>query len=432
MLMFNLLTTRRALFGLATALLIFRMGLSQEASVTKDFVGPVRIAKLLWKANPKNAASTLTKALETGFERSQVMDLKSALEPLGSAAVDVVGKSDVSDPRYAPSLVVMALLEHDALPELQSTLPKLINAQDHELVYRVWHLVDSAAAMKYFAQTIGNTHQDMGLSIALTRRALQADTIAATKILLQQWSAIPVELKLAAIEPMSSSAGAMGILADAVAEGVVNKDLINTNQLRKWMATENTELKGKIEQVWGTIRESDNAERQALVAQTVALLRSGASGSVGRGDKVFERVCSQCHQLHGKGFEVGPNITGNGRGNLDQLVSNVLDPSLVIGEAFQAKIILTYDGEVVSGLVAAEDERYLKIKVQGGKILEFDKEEDIEQIKTSPKSLMPEGLETQLTQQELIDLFAYLSLLKPLGADDNELIPGTPDTLVEP
>jgi putative heme-binding domain-containing protein len=191
-------------------------------------------------------------------------------------------------------------------------------------------------------------------------------------------------------------------------------------------------LTEKIEAVWGKIRESDNAERQALVTETLALLRSGVTGSVARGDKVFERVCSQCHQLHGKGFEVGPNITGNGRGNLDQLVSNVLDPSLVIGEAFQAKLVLTYDGEVVSGLVAAEDERYLKIKVQGGKVVEFNKEEDIEQVQASSKSLMPEGIEAQLTQQELVDLFAYLSLLKPLGADDNELIPGTPDTLVAP
>jgi hypothetical protein len=74
----------------------------------------------------------------------------------------------------------------------------------------------------------------------------------------------------------------------------------------------------------------------------------------------------------------------------------------------------------------------LKIKVQGGKVVEFNKEEDIEQVQASSKSLMPEGIEAQLTQQELVDLFAYLSLLKPLGADDNELIPGTPDTLVAP
>jgi putative heme-binding domain-containing protein len=135
--------------------------------------------------------------------------------------------------------------------------------------------------------------------------------------------------------------------------------------------------------------------------------------------------------LHGRGFEVGPNIVGNGRGNLQQLVSNILDPSLVIGEAFQAKTVLTVDGEVATGLVAAENERYLKLRVQGGKILEFRKDE-IEQLKASTQSLMPEGVEAQMTPQELYDLLAYLCLLAPPDAASNELIPGTPEAFVQP
>jgi putative heme-binding domain-containing protein len=168
-----------------------------------------------------------------------------------------------------------------------------------------------------------------------------------------------------------------------------------------------------------------------LVATTLSEISSGAMGSVEAGGKVFQRVCSQCHVLHGRGFEVGPNIVGNGRGSLQQLVSNILDPSLVIGEAFQAKTILTTDGEVATGLVAGESERYLKLKIQGGKILEFDKD-DIEQIKASTQSLMPEGLESQLQRQELYDLLAYLCMLLPPGTEPNELIPGVPAGFVQP
>ncbi len=192
-------------------------------------------------------------------------------------------------------------------------------------------------------------------------------------------------------------------------------------------------LVAAIESVWGHIRESDDAERQKLVQQKLQLLRkSDSRGSITRGQQVFTRVCAQCHQLHGQGFEVGPAITNNGRGNLEQLVSNVFDPSLVIGAAFQAKTVLTADGEVVSGLVVADDERFVKLKVQGGKVLEFRKPDDIEQVKASNKSLMPEGLEAQVTDQELIDLFAYLCLTKAPDATDNELISGTPPQLVNP
>lgn len=404
----------------------------QQAGKPSDFTGPVRVAKLLWKANPQNAANTLNKALETGFDRQAHAEISEALKPLEPLANDVVSKADAGDPRYAPSLVIIALLQPDMPLDFHEALPRLANVQEQELAYRAWQHINKQQAIEYFAASLGSAEISSDWSVALTQRALQVDSPAATRILLELWPTLTVEVQLAAIEPMSSSAQSMAALVDAVVQGVVSKDLVNTNQLRKWLAANKAELTEKIEGVWGKIRESDNAERQALVSETLALLRSGVTGSVARGDKVFERVCSQCHQLHGKGFEVGPNITGNGRGNLDQLVSNVLDPSLVIGEAFQAKLVLTYDGEVVAGLVAAEDERYLKIKVQGGKVVEFDKQEDIEQIQASSKSLMPEGIEAQLTQQELVDLFAYLSLLKPLSGEDNELIPGTPDSLVAP
>ena len=225
-------------------------------------------------------------------------------------------------------------------------------------------------------------------------------------------------------------------LVNAVKSGDVNKELINTNQLRKWQSSGDQQLVASIESVWGRVRESDNAERQKLVQDRLKLLRGKnakgepSKGSVARGQLVFNRVCAQCHQLHGNGLEVGPSITNNGRGNLDQLISNILDPSLVIGNAFQARTVLTVDGEVVAGLVVADDERFLRIKVQGGKVLEFDKEKDIEQVKTSTKSLMPDGLEEQMNEQEFIDLCALLCLVKAPNESDNELIPGTPTDLV--
>jgi len=109
-----------------------------------------------------------------------------------------------------------------------------------------------------------------------------------------------------------------------------------------------------------------------------------------------------------------------------------MDPRLVVGEAFQARTVLTVDGEVVTDCRAGESDRYLTIKLQGGKSVELDKDEDIELLKISEKSLMPEGIEEQINEQETLDLFAYLTLLKPLPSEENDLIPGTPETLVGP
>jgi putative heme-binding domain-containing protein len=137
-----------------------------------------------------------------------------------------------------------------------------------------------------------------------------------------------------------------------------------------------------------------------------------SSGDPLRGREVFRRVCAQCHRLFGEGQDVGPDLTLNGRGSLDQLVSNVFDPSLVIGTAYQARTVLTTDGRILTGLLVEDSPQRVVLKLQGGK-LETIPRDEIDQLRTSELSLMPEGLEKQLAPQEIADLFALLLLERP-------------------
>ncbi|PQO25358.1 dehydrogenase, partial [Blastopirellula marina] len=99
------------------------------------------------------------------------------------------------------------------------------------------------------------------------------------------------------------------------------------------------------------------------------------------------------------------------------------DPSLVIGPDYQGRLVLTADGRALTGLMVEDNEQRVVLKLQGGK-LETIPRDDVEAIRVSQLSLMPEGLEKQLSEQELIDLFAYLSLTRPPGDPEAELIPG--------
>jgi hypothetical protein len=96
------------------------------------------------------------------------------------------------------------------------------------------------------------------------------------------------------------------------------------------------------------------------------------------------------------------------------LLSNVFDPSLVIGAAYQALTVATTDGRVLSGLLAEDNDQRIVLKTQGGK-LETVARADVDEIKISSLSLMPEELEKQLQPQELADLFAFITLDKPPG-----------------
>jgi putative heme-binding domain-containing protein len=86
---------------------------------------------------------------------------------------------------------------------------------------------------------------------------------------------------------------------------------------------------------------------------------------------------------------------------------------------------VTNDGRVLTGLVSEENEQRVVLKIQGGKVETIARDE-IEEMTVSPLSLMPEGVEKQLTPEELADLFAFLILDRPPSDPEAKYLPGTP------
>ena len=142
------------------------------------------------------------------------------------------------------------------------------------------------------------------------------------------------------------------------------------------------------------------------------------------GQAVFKRVCALCHKIYGEGQDVGPELTSNGRNDFDQLISNVFDPSLVIGPGYQATTIATTEGRILSGLLVENGKERVMLKLQGGQV-ETIQRSQIEEMKTSELSLMPDSFETQLTAQEIVDLCAFLSLDKPPSDPTAKALPGS-------
>ena len=214
-----------------------------------------------------------------------------------------------------------------------------------------------------------------------------------------------------AIELLTQRAVWAKQLLAAIGAKQVPAEALNVNQVRKLLASRDAELAAAVQKQWGTIREGRNPQRDAVIGEMRALIRR-TPGDPHRGKEVFHKVCGQCHRIFGEGQEVGPDITLNGRNSYDQLLSNVFDPSLVIGAAYQARTVVTESGRVVTGLVAEESDQRIVLKVQGGK-QEIIPTSDIDEMKISELSLMPEDLEKTLKPREIVDLFAFITLDKP-------------------
>ena len=174
-----------------------------------------------------------------------------------------------------------------------------------------------------------------------------------------------------------------------------------------------------------SLRGDRDPQREEVIARDAQRSRDARPATRTAGQAVFKRVCGQCHKLYGEGQDVGPDITLNGRNSFEQLLSNVFDPSLVIGAAYQAQHRGHRRRPRAHRAVGRGQRRSAWCsKTQGGK-LETIARADVDEMKTSRLSLMPEDLEKQLKPQELADLFALLTLDKPPGDPSGKQLPGS-------
>ncbi|MBC8355498.1 MAG: c-type cytochrome [Planctomycetes bacterium] len=231
-----------------------------------------------------------------------------------------------------------------------------------------------------------------------------------------------------AIELLTQRASWSRLLLEAIGHNELPASALNINQVRTLLASPDQEIAALVQSHWGAVRTERNPAREGVIRQMRDQLGK-ASGNPHRGRGIFNRVCGQCHRIYGVGQDVGPEITRNGRGSFEHLLSNVFDPSLVIGASYQARTVITADGRILTGLLAEDNEQRIVLKTQGGKV-EIVPREDVDEIAISKLSLMPEGLEKQLPPEQLADLFAFLSLDRPPENSDAIPIAGTPANLI--
>lgn len=237
----------------------------------------------------------------------------------------------------------------------------------------------------------------------------------------------PAEIQPRAIELLTQRPAWAKTLLTAVGDKKIAATAINVNQARRLYDTKDAEVRELLAKHWGQVREGRSPDRDKIIAEMRSLIRKSPGDSI-KGEAAFKKVCAQCHKLYGEGAEVGPDITLNGRNDYTQLLSNVFDPSLVIGAGYRSYTVITEGGRVINGLLVEESPQRVVLKVQGGK-QEIIPRDDIDEFKVSEISLMPEQLEKQLSPQEIIDLFAYITLDKPPRDPSAKRLPGVYDVV---
>ena len=134
-------------------------------------------------------------------------------------------------------------------------------------------------------------------------------------------------------------------------------------------------------------------------------------GDPANGPDIFRKHCSACHKIRDIGNEVGPDITAWGARPVEALLQAVLDPNLAVDPRYQGYAILLTDGRSLNGLIRDETDNSLSLLAAEGRSSLLLRT-DIELIRSTARSLMPEGLEQNLTPVDLNHLYAWLRTLR--------------------
>jgi putative heme-binding domain-containing protein len=250
------------------------------------------------------------------------------------------------------------------------------------------------------------------LESLLDDKALQVDAIRAygaiadsraPKLILDRYIKLNFQGKRAAVETLSSRKEYANELLRALKSKTVPLEDVPI-----YIARSLSQLLGEhFTAAFGDVQKltQDKAE---LIDKYRGLLtdKHMAKADAHKGRATFEMVCAACHQIYGRGGQIGPDLTGSNRGDIDYILLNMIDPSADVPDAYKQLTINTKDGQVLVGTLAAEDGQRLVLNTVGQKLTVL--KSDIDTRSMSPLSMMPEGLLPALLDSQVRDLVKYL------------------------
>jgi putative membrane-bound dehydrogenase-like protein len=242
-------------------------------------------------------------------------------------------------------------------------------------------------------------------ALASLGRASSQDVAAR---LLAGWKSYSPGLRAQALGLLLGRDGWQRELLVALEKGRVSPGDLDAARRQRLLAHKDARVRDRAA---GVFQSAGSADRRRVLAAYSAVLT--LKGNAGRGRAVFARACATCHRLEGAGHDVGPDLVSVAPKPPEYILQEVLDPNRNVDSRYQEYVAQTSTGRTFTGILAAETATGITLRGPEGKEQVLLRTE-IEELSSSGKSLMPEGLEKDLRKQDMADLLAYLaSLARP-------------------
>ncbi|MBI5760884.1 MAG: c-type cytochrome [Planctomycetales bacterium] len=334
-------------------------------------------------SNDTASAALMTRKLSEGFVRAKL----SADSPLRR--------------RFASTREKLLTRSREIAADDDSEQP-IVNRLD---AIRTLELSSFAADGKLLGELLaGRQPQDVQRAAVATLGEFADPAVGS--LLVEAWSSFSPVLRSAATDVIVSRESWLNTFLDAIEKETIPAADLDPARVKLLEKHQNAKVRERIQQFASKNKISKRADVLAAYQSSLTI-----KGEAPRGKLAFAKICANCHKLEGAGHEIGPNLATLQNRGADTILLNVLDPNREVNPQYVNYLVVTKEGKTLTGIIAGETASSLTLKRAEG-VTDTVLRIDIDELKSTGLSIMPEGVEKQIDQQAMADLIAYLLSVK--------------------
>lgn len=245
---------------------------------------------------------------------------------------------------------------------------------------------------------LGEKQPDSVQSAAI-RVLAQNSSAAVTTALIGNWAYYGPEAQSAALEALLARDDRAVALLEAK---VVKPETFSAAQVQSLIKHKSPKVAVAAKTALASVIPPSREEMAAKFKPAVA-----AKGDAVKGQTQFMGRCMICHKAGANGFAVGPDLITVKTKGREALLEAILMPHKEVASQYIAYTVNTKDGQTLAGVISNDNASSMTLKMPGGAERTIQRA-DIKGSSSSGQSLMPEGLETGMTVEDMADLLSFI------------------------
>jgi putative heme-binding domain-containing protein len=361
-------------------------------------------AKLLELAPTKEHATRLMAGLEAAYEGRTIanlpVELATAMAKAGASSPTIrLRQGDKA--AVAEALTMIADDKADA-------------AKRQQLV-AIFGTINQPSCVPVLLKIIAASRNDGLRAAALGALQSYSDPLIGSTVI-GLYRELPDQVRDVAQSLIASRKSWAESFLSQIDAGQIDPKTVSEPTVRRLLLHDSPNIATLCKKHWGELSGPSPEELRGQIEKFSGIIGL-AKGNPYQGHQLYNQMCGKCHTLFNQGGKIGPDLTTYKRDDLRGMLLNVVNPSAEIREGFENFVARTTDGRTLTGLIADQDPNVVVIRGADGQNISLARDE-IEDLRASRISLMPDGQLKDLTDQQIRDLFAYLRSTQPL-ADRN-------------